>query len=424
MSDTYREAARVVMERCELLATFSEEPGRITRRFATPPMHQVHETVTGWLLAAGMTVEADAMGNLIGRQASAQPGARTLLLGSHLDTVRDAGKYDGVLGVMVALACLERLHARAERLPFAVELLCFADEEGLRYPSIYLGSKAMTGAFQPQDLDLRDTEGISMAEALRAAGGNPDPVLLTRPRWSREELLGYCEVHIEQGPVLEARDLPLAVVTSIVGQQRMLFRFDGVQGHAGTLPMHLRRDALCAAAEFVVAVEALASGVPGLVATVGQLRVQPGASNVVPGQVELSLDVRHEDDEQLARAASQLLQTAEQISARRGVHLASQQVQRSSTIACSPTLRQRWQTALTAEGYPLFALASGAGHDGVSLSELTEIAMLFVRCRGGISHNPAESVREDDVAASIAVLERFLLLTAREFDDEERRGMA
>ncbi|HEY3991658.1 MAG TPA: M20/M25/M40 family metallo-hydrolase, partial [Ktedonobacteraceae bacterium] len=258
MSGTYTDAARTVMERCDLLATFSEEPGRVTRRFATPPMHQVHEAIQGWLLAAGMTVEIDAMGNLLGRREASlpfpreearasisskqgkeagRPRAKTLLLGSHLDTVRDAGKYDGLLGVMIALVCLERLHERGERLPFALELLGFADEEGLRYQCMYMGSKAVTGRFNPRDLELRDADGISMAEALGAFGCYPSMEALTTPRWTREELLGYCEVHIEQGPVLEARDLPLAVATSIVGQQRMLLQFHGVQGHAGTLPM-------------------------------------------------------------------------------------------------------------------------------------------------------------------------------------------
>jgi allantoate deiminase len=347
-----------------------------------------------------------------------QMGGKTLLLGSHLDTVRDAGKYDGLLGVLVALTCLERLHERGERLPFAVELLGFADEEGLRYQSIYMGSKAVTGRFNPQDLELLDADGISMAEALRAFGGNPSPLALTTPRWRAEDLLGYCEVHIEQGPVLEARDLPLAVVTAIVGQQRILFQFSGVPGHAGTLPMDLRHDALCAAAEFVVAVERLARSVPGLVATTGQLRVEPGACNVVPGYVELSLDIRHEDDELCQRSADQLRATAEQICAGRGITLTLQHVQRSLTVACAPNLCRRWQEALAAEGYPVFALPSGAGHDGVALSALTEIAMLFVRCRGGISHNPAESVKEADVAAAIAALERFVLLTAQEVERE------
>lgn len=439
MPQTYEESARAVMERCDLLATFSEEPGRVTRRFASAPMHQVHEAIKGWLLAAGMTAEIDAMGNLIGRreaslpseqeklqagalsverQEASSPRARTLLLGSHLDTVRDAGKYDGVLGVMIALICLERLHERGEHLPFALELLGFADEEGLRYQSMYMGSRAVTGRFDPQDLALLDASGISMAEALRAFGCDPAPEALTTPRWTREDLLGYCEVHIEQGPVLEARGLPLAVVTAIVGQQRMVFQLSGVQGHAGTLPMDLRHDALCAAAEFVLAVETLGRSVPGLVATVGQLQVQPGAGNVVPGYVELSLDIRHEDDELCKRYADQLRAQAAQICAGRGIKCVCQHVQYTSTVACSSNLRRRWQEALAAEGYPAFALFSGAGHDGIALSALTEIAMLFVRCRGGISHNPAEAVQEADVAAAIAVLERFLLLTAKEVQRE------
>lgn len=414
MAHSHSDVARTVMERCELLATFSEEPGRVTRRFATPPMHQVHDAVAAWMRAAGMSVEVDAIGNLIGRYETDQPGARTLLLGSHLDTVRDAGKYDGVLGVMVALACLERLHERGMRLPFSLELLCFADEEGLRYSSIYMGSKAVTGRFDPQALTLLDEYGVSMAEALRTFGGRPDPSLLTTARWSAQKLLGYCEVHIEQGPVLEARNLPLAAVASIVGQQRLLLRFRGEQGHAGTLPMDLRRDALCAAAEFILAVETLGRSVPGLVATVGQVQVQPGASNVVPGLVELSLDIRHESDELRDLYARQLVAQAERICAARSLQFACQQIQNSLTVSCAAHLLQRWRQALADEAYPVFQLSSGAGHDAVAMSELTDVAMLFVRCRGGISHNPLEAVQEEDVAAALAVLERFLLLTAQE----------
>jgi allantoate deiminase len=414
MGKTYNEAARIVMERCDLLATFTEEPGRVTRRFATPPMHRVHETIKSWLLAAGMSVEIDPIGNLIGYYKASQPGAKTLLMGSHLDTVRDAGKYDGLLGVMIALVCLERLHARNERLPFEIELLGFADEEGLRYQYVYTGSKAITGRFDPQALTLLDADGIPMVDALCTFNSNPDPALLTQARWSRDDLLGYCEVHIEQGPVLESRDFPLAAVTSIVGQQRLLFQFSGEQGHAGTLPMSLRHDALCAAAEFILAVELLARNVPGLVATVGQLQVQPGACNVVPGYVELSLDIRHEDNELRDRYAIQLCAQAEQICAARGVGLTSHCVQNSQTVSCAPELLRRWQQALADEGYPVFSLPSGAGHDAVAMSALTDISMLFVRCRGGVSHHPSEAVLEEDVAAAIAVLERFLLLTAKE----------
>ena len=324
------------MERCDLLASFSEEPDRITRRFATPPMHQIHDTISSWLRNIGMTVEIDAIGNLIGRYEGHLPGTRTLLLGSHLDTVRNAGKYDGLLGVMVALACLEHLHARGEYLPFPIELIGFADEEGLRYQSVYIGSKAITGTFDPRDLNLLDEDGISLADALTAFGRHPDPLALRTARWSRSELLGYCEVHIEQGPVLEAHNLPLAVVSSIVGQQRIQVQFTGESGHAGTLPMALRRDALCAAAEFVLAVETLGRSAPGLVATVGQLQVQSAACNVVPGQVQLSVDIRHENDTWREQCARQLYEHAQRICTERGIDLQWQVILDTQTISCSP----------------------------------------------------------------------------------------
>ena len=425
MVQTYEDSAHLVMQRCDLLATLSEEPGRITRRFASAPMHQVHEVVGSWLRAAGLSVEVDAIGNLIGRRAAddisssyANVHAKTLLLGSHLDTVRDAGKYDGILGVMIALACMERLQEQGAHLPFAIELLGFTEEEGLRYHSAYTGSKVASGTFDPRNLALKDVDGIALADAIRTFGGDPDPAVLASPRWTSADLLGYCEVHIEQGPVLEARDLPLAVVTSIVGQQRLLFRFSGEQGHAGTLPMSLRHDALCAAAEFVLLAESLGRQTPGLVTTIGQLSVEPGASNVVPGAVELSLDLRHADDTLLARCAQQLRDGAEQISAARGLAVSSQLVQLSRTTRCSERLVQLWEQALRDEGYPVFQLPSGAGHDGVSVSALTDISMLFVRCRGGVSHHPSEAVLERDVASALAVCERFLLNMVKEVPHE------
>jgi allantoate deiminase len=403
-------SASTVMEWCDILGSYSEEPDRLTRPFASRAMRQTNETVAQWMRDAGMTVQQDAVGNLLGRYEAHSAGAKTLLFGSHLDSVRDAGKYDGPLGVMVALACVARLRQRQARLPFAIEVLGFADEEGLRYHSAYLGSRAMTGAFDLEALQLTDAEGITMAEAIRAFGGNPDSQALRTPRWRPDELLGYCEVHIEQGPVLEARNLPIGVVSAIAGQSRITVGFTGEAGHAGTVPMALRHDALCAAAEFVLAVEALGRSTQGLVATVGQVSVQPGASNVIPGQVTLSLDVRHQDDTVREQACRQLEAQAREISQARGVSCNWQLLQEHHAVPCAPQLTQLLAQAIEELGYPLVSLPSGAGHDAAVIAELTDIAMLFVRCRGGISHNPAESVTQEDVAIAIQVVERFLQL--------------
>ena len=409
-------SAYTVMERCEILASYSEEPDRLTRRFASKAMQQINETVKTWILAAGMTVEQDDIGNLIGRYEASQAGAKTLLLGSHLDTVRDAGKYDGPLGVMIALAAVERLHARQVRLPFAIEVLAFADEEGLRYNNAYLGSKYMTGTLDPSVLHLTDIEGITMAEAIRSFGGNPDPESLHTVRWHSDELLGYCEVHIEQGPVLEARNLPVGVVTAISGQNRFSVTFTGEAGHAGTVPMSLRRDALCAGSEFVLSVETLAHSIPGVVATVGQASVEPGASNVIPGKVTLSLDVRHQENEVRELVNDQLEQLAREICNTREVSLDWQLLQEHKTVPCAPGLTKLLEQAIVDLNYPLLSLPSGAGHDAVTLSTLTSIAMLFVRCRGGISHNPTEAVTVEDVDAALKVLEQFVLLLSTKND--------
>ncbi len=411
MDTTIEASARIVMERCDILGGYSEEPGILTRRFGTPAMRQVNERVAAWMHDAGMTVRQDNAGNLVGRYEASSEGARTLLLGSHLDTVRDAGKYDGPLGVLTALACVQRLHDRQDRLPFAIEIFAFADEEGLRFHSSYLGSKVVAGTFDPAMLRLADSEGITLAEAMRAFGGNPD--ILKASKRDGSNLLGYLEVHIEQGPVLEALNLPVGVVSSIAGQSRISVHFSGEAGHAGTVPMALRRDALCAAAEFVLAVEALGRSLPGLVATVGQITAQPGASNVIPGLVTLSLDVRHQDDAVREQACRQLQEQASSTGTARGISPGWHTLQQHRTVPCSPRLTQLLAQAIEAAKYPVYSLPSGAGHDAVAMSDLAEIAMLFVRCKGGISHHPAESVAPEDVAAAIEVLEQFLLLLAK-----------
>jgi allantoate deiminase len=403
ITDTY---ANIVMSRCDTLAGFSEEPGRLTRRFATAALRQACAAVEEWMRAAGMTARRDAIGNIIGRYEADRPGAKTLLLGSHLDSVRDAGRYDGPLGVLIALACVQHLHDQGRRLPFAIEVYGFADEEGVRYHTAYLGSQVVAGTFDPADLALTDADGIPMAEAIRAFGGAPEQ--LAGARRTGDDLLGYCEVHIEQGPVLEAHNLPVGMVSAIAGQSRFDLTFTGMAGHAGTVPMELRQDALCAAAEFILATEVLARTTPRLVATVGQIQAQPGASNVIPGVTTLSLDVRHQDDGARERACSKLHAQAAQIAAARRVKLGWRPVQASRAITCDPALTRLLAQSIDALDYTTLALPSGAGHDGVIMSKLTAIAMLFVRCKGGISHHPAESVAVEDVGVAIDVLGRFL----------------
>ena len=403
-----RTLAETAMERCDVLGAISDEPDRLTRQFAGEAMHRAHEQVGAWMRDAGMVVTRDNIGNLRGRYEGAAPGGPTLLLGSHLDTVRDAGKYDGPLGVVVAIAAVQRLHDIKRRLPFAIQVIAFADEEGLRFSSTYLGSRAVAGTFELSDLEHTDAGGVTMADAIGQFGG--DPARLDDDRWRDGKLLGYCEVHIEQGPVLETRGLPVGVVSAIAGQARYHITFTGQAGHAGTVPMRGRRDALVAAAEFVLAVEADASSHNGLVATVGQLTVHPCAVNVVPGEVKLSLDIRHPDDSVRLERTRHLLERARQIGSRRNVEVADRLLGDNPSAPCAPRLVSLLAKAVDEAGVPVVHLVSGAGHDGVTMASLTEVGMLFVRCKGGISHNPAEAVTVDDVAVSIDVLGRFLEL--------------
>ncbi|MGH2945642.1 MAG: allantoate amidohydrolase [Solirubrobacteraceae bacterium] len=393
-----------MLERCDELAAFSEDADRLTRRFATAPLREASEAVRGWMEQAGMASRRDAIGNVIGRIEGGRAG--TLLMGSHLDTVRGAGRYDGMLGVLVAIACLQRLRDVGRSLPFAVEVLGFADEEGVRYGTAYLGSGVVAGRFDPASLERCDAAGIRMADAIRAFGGDPDA--LAAARRDPADLIGYCEVHIEQGPVLEQRDLPVGVVTSIAGQTRARVVFEGVAGHAGTVPMGLRRDALCAAAEWIAAVEAVGHETDGLVATVGEVAVEPGAGNVIPGRATLTLDLRHGEDAARATARERLREAVTAIASRRDLTAEWAIVQETPAVPCSAPLTDLVAGAVDAAGHPVARLPSGAGHDAAIMATLAPIAMLFVRCAGGISHNPAEAVGLEDVAVAIDVLGRFL----------------
>jgi hydantoinase/carbamoylase family amidase len=387
-----------VLARCATLGEISEEPDRLTRRVATPALAKAGEVVARWMEDAGMTTRRDAVGNVIGRHGG---GERPLVLGSHLDTVPNAGTFDGPLGIVAAIAVVERLAAGGPQPSCPVEVVAFADEEGTRFGTSYLGSAAYVGAFEPAWLDHVDGEGITLRDAIRALGGEPESALEA----SAPGLCGYLEIHIEQGPVLEREGLPVGVVTAIAGQTRARIVLTGEAGHAGTLPMDARHDALAAAAEAVLAVERRGRSEPGLVATVGALALSPNVGNVVPGEVRMLLDLRHADDGVRRRAAEQVRADVEGIAAARGVGAAWTTRYDTPAVALDATLRARLADALRVQGIPARDLASGAGHDAAVLSRICPAAMLFVRCAGGISHDPRESVSEEDVAVALDVLE-------------------
>jgi allantoate deiminase len=391
------------MERAELLARCSDEPGRITRLYGTPAHASASGTLAGWMRAAGLTVERDAIGNLIGRVEGERPDAPALMLGSHFDSVRDAGRFDGTLGVLVAIAVVERMSAAGRRPRVPLEVVAFADEEGTRFGTAYLGSRVLAGRFDEADLQRVDAEGVSLRHAISEYGGDP-----ARLDAAVRAPGAYVEVHIEQGPVLDESALALGVVTAIAGQTRAALRFSGAPGHAGTVPIELRHDALCAAAEMVLAAEALARATPSLVATVGRLTVEPGAPNVIPGSAELSLDVRHPDDAERALAVDGLRERAGQAAEARGVELEWEELLDQPAVRCDDALSERLVQAVGAAGARPARLPSGAGHDAAVMAAVAPVAMLFVRCAGGVSHHPDESVAEADVALAVDALAAFV----------------
>jgi len=410
------EAAQLLVSMLDELGHITDEPGRLTRTFLSPGMQRANRLAGDCMRAAGLEVRVDTVGNLIGRLESANPRAKTLLLGSHLDTVRDAGRYDGPLGVLLPIVALADLKVRGVVLPFHVEVLGFSEEEGVRFASAYLGSEGYTGRLKPATLALRDAAGISVGEALKEF--NRGKFSLPKPAHQRGDLLGYVEVHIEQGPVLEAKKLAVGVVSAIAGQSRFKLTWTGKAGHAGTTPMALRRDALAGAAEFIAGVEAIARKMPGLVATVGALTVSPGAANVIPGAVVHTLDVRHADDRRRRQALMAIGRLATRIAGRRKLTRAWQRTQENGAVACSPSLTARLEQSVKAVQGKSLSLVSGAGHDGVVMSALTPVAMLFVRCRDGLSHHPDEYASPRDLAVALAVVTDFLQRLASDHTDE------
>lgn len=388
--------AEEVVARCRKLAHFSEDPGSTRRTFLSAPMHDCHKEIAGWMAAFGAEVNIDAAGNLRGFYSGAEPNAPRLLLGSHLDTVPNAGAYDGVLGVVLAIALLEALEGR--RLPFGIEVVGFSEEEGVRFGKPFIGSRALTGRLDKELLERRDSRAISIRSVIEEFGLNPREIPLAV---LGNDVLGYLEFHIEQGPVLEALNRPLGVVDAIAGQCRSEFTFVGRANHAGTTPMHLRYDAIAGAAEWISAVERKGNEIPGLLATVGKIEACPGVTNVIAGEARLTLDVRHGSNEVRTRALENVVREAEEIAKRRGLSASSSILLSQPAVAMDPFFIHEIEQAIRKTGCEPHHMVSGAGHDAMILAEKVPAGMIFLRTPGGISHDPAESVATEDVAKAM-----------------------
>ncbi len=396
MTPEIKKRAEQVVARCRRLADFTECPGSTCRTFLSPPMHDCHREVGGWLNAAGAAVSVDSAGNIRGLYQAARSASPRLVIGSHLDTVPNAGAFDGVLGVLIGIELIDILSN--QKLPFAIEVIGFSEEEGVRFGTPFIGSRALVGRLDDEFLAQRDQTGISVRQAIEHFGLNSDEI----PRAVLSaNTFAYLEFHIEQGPVLESLHLPLAVVEGIAGQTRMEFSFLGRANHAGTTPMHLRRDALAAAAEWIVEVELAAKSNPELVATVGRIETTPSAANVIAGEVRAILDLRHKSDSIRENAVDALIRRAKEIAGKRGITLQSSALLEQRAVAMDSDLVAQIEDAIRHTGCAPHRIVSGAGHDAMIVAEKIPSAMIFLRSPGGISHDPAETVEVDDVAQAI-----------------------
>jgi allantoate deiminase len=399
--------AQKILARINELATVSEDETNITRRFGTAAFVAGREKVLQWMIAAGLQVRTDNIGNIRAVYPSPDNHAKTLVIASHIDTVVNAGKFDGPLGVLMGLDLIEQLAETKTVLPFHIELVAFCDEEGVRFHTTYLGSKVLAGSFDRETLDRKDEEGITLKEVIWQLNGDLNKLnhdAIPADRW-----LGYFEIHIEQGPVLYEKNIPVGIVTAIAGQVRMEVIFKGHAGHAGTVPMGMRNDALCCAAEYIVELEQFAEDHPsGIVATTGRLNIRHAAGNVIPGEVICSLDLRSASHDILYDALKKIRVLSQKIAARRDIQVEWRPVQESVPVACSKPFNALLAAAIKEAGYDIISMVSGAGHDAVPVSAIAPVAMLFVRCFKGISHHPLEDVELKDIAAAVKVSDNFI----------------
>ena len=402
-----------ILDRAAALAAHSDMEDGLTCAYLTPAHRRAQAQLVQWMEAAGMTVRVDAIGNVIGRYAAdpALAAPKVLMTGSHFDTVRNGGRYDGRLGILLPIAVVGALHAAGIRLPYHFEIVGFAEEEGLRFKTSFLASSVLAGRFDPALLDRVDPDGVTMREAL-AQSGLPGAGSLDALRAAAVDpatLAGFVEVHIEQGRVLLNRDLALGIVTQIAGSSRFQVRVEGLASHAGTTPMDMRRDAAAGAAEMILLVESRCAQVPTLVGTVGQLQVPNGSSNVIPAACVFSMDIRAGEDGIREAAITDIVMGIERIAARRGLTATVERVTPVNNAPCARWLMDQFGAVLRKRGLEAFERPSGAGHDAMMMQRMTDVAMLFVRCgNGGISHNPLETITVEDAQLAAEVFVDFL----------------
>lgn len=403
----YLQRAEKILVRINELASITEEQGCVTRTYGTPAFVEGRSLVKKWMETAGLQTTIDAIGNVRGKLAGENPNAKTFVIGSHIDTVVNAGKFDGPLGVIMGIDLLEQFIQTKIKLSFNIELIAFCDEEGMRFQTTFLGSKAVAGSFDKSILEKKDKNEITLRKAIHAIGG--DATKIEEDAIAADKWLGYFEIHIEQGPVLYKKNIPVALVTAIAGQCRAEIIFTGIAGHAGTVPMDMRHDALCCASEFALATEAYAlENKNNLVATVGKLEVVHAAGNVIAGKVICSLDVRSADASVLSTSLESIKRKCEEICNGRNIMMRWNVILQTKPVICNEQLNALLTQSITEKKYEVVSLVSGAGHDAVPISELAPVSMLFVRCFEGISHNPLENAEIKDIAAAIEVSDNFL----------------
>ena len=404
---TELQRAEKILQRINELASISEDESCITRTYGTPAFIEGRNKVEQWMKESGLQTRTDNIGNIRGLLLSKNSQAKTFVIASHIDTIINAGRFDGPMGVLMGLDLIEQLVQSKTNLPFHIELIGFCDEEGCRFHTTYLGSKVVAGSFDRAMLEIKDVKGISLQEVIREAGGHVNN--LSKDAIAKQDWLGYFEIHIEQGPVLYERNIPVGLVTAIAGQRRVGITFNGEAGHAGTVPMNMRKDALACASEFVLETEKFGKAYKEkLVATVGKLHIANAASNVIPGEVIISLDLRSADETMLSTSYEAIKKIAEDICRKRSIVLDWNLIQQTKPVTCNKEMNEMLARSISQSGYELVELVSGAGHDAVPVSEVSPVTMLFVRCFKGISHNPAENVELKDMAAAIKVSDNFI----------------